>query len=204
MNINVGDTIRVVAKMRDGSNSLIENRYFWRHTGAATADSDQVLDDLENALSTSYEYVDGYMPDTLEPVEIVVDLVQFSGGKIVTIQPVGTIAWTTWTGGESAAEIMPEGIAAVVNFPTGVPRTQGRKFIGPLTEAANTNGRVTGGLLLDLINYAATFLLGWTFDSQDFTTGLMSKHTLGLIPFTAFVIPSPLGYQRRRKPGVGA
>lgn len=204
MAVVVGDTIRVVAKMRDESNSLIENRYFWRNTGSGPCADDDVLTGFEAGLSVSYGYPDAYMPDALAPESIEIDVVQFSGGKLITVRSVGAIAWDSWGGGGGTGEKLPEGNAAVINFPTVVPRTQGRKFLGPLVENANSDGLIGSGFLLSLINYAADFLAVWTVSTIEFTPGIMSKHALELVPFTSFVIPTVFGYQRRRKPGVGA
>lgn len=204
MAILVGDTLRVVAKMRDVNNSLIINRYFWRHTGSGNADESTVLTALETTISTYYGYLDPYMPTSLQPESLEVDLVQFANGKLVTISSVGNIAWTTWSGGTSSGERMPEGVCALVNLPTVIPRTQGRKYLGPLVEGANDGGSVGSGFLLGIINYFFFLLNDATWDSQTFTPGLMSKKAEQLAVFNSAVVPAVFGYQRRRKPGVGA
>lgn len=203
MAVAVGDVTKVVCKMRDRNNSLIENRFFVHNSGLAPVADDDFMTDIEAAMSEAYEYIDTYMPDDLEPSEIECDQVIFAGAELVTVRPVGTIAWTTWGGGEATGDALPQGVAAVINYPTVVPRVRGMKFLGPLAETAQTNGDLVSGMLIALANFGTATEGTFLIDLQDFDFGVMSTKAAIFVAFTGYVLRTPCGYQRRRKPGVG-
>jgi len=203
MSIAAGDIVRVVAKMTDVNGSEIQNVYFFKNQGDATVSDGDFLTAIETRMSSAYGKIEDQMPSTLDPLEIEVDKVQFVSGKLDTIGSVGTVDWTTWSGGASAAEGLPQGNAAVVNFPTGVSGVVGRKYFGPLVEATQNNGELDNGALADLALMAAELLVDVLAGTELFENVIMSTKQAAPVQILGTVIRTVLGYQRRRKAGRG-
>lgn len=204
MSVDVGDVVRVVGRMTDMYGSLIENVYFVKHTGTSTAGNIPFLSAAEVWLSTAYARVQASMPTTVTPVDVVCDKVSWVGGKLVTTENIGTIPWTTWSGGTATGEGLPQGNAAVVNFPGQSPGIQGRKYVGPLGEVAQANGVLTSAAQTQLTLFAGDVLSGFLVGVEQMTFVLMSSKYAQAVGVLSAVIKAVVGYQRRRKQGVGA
>jgi hypothetical protein len=106
-----------------------------------------------------------------------------------------------------AIDMLPHGVAAVVHAKTLDPDTQGTKFIAGLTEGQTVDSDLSAACLADL----ALFCDYWTdvrvgdATGGDIVPGVWS--TKGPV-FRAmngnYSVNGVVGYQRRRKPGVGA
>lgn len=205
MPISPGQNIRVTAKMNDVNGSDIQNVYFFQHQGTNDVADADFLTTVEDWMSGTYALIESLMPNTLTPTEIEADIVSFSGGVLTVIRDIGSIAWTTWTGGTGTGDGLPQGAAAVVNFPAFATTSQGRKFLGPFTEGTQNNGIWTAGAIANLVDYGARVLLDMTVDAtEQFITGIMSGKDATFRGFAEAIVNAVVGYQRRRKSGVGA
>lgn len=198
-----GDVIRVICKQADVNGSLIENVFFWRHDGSGAIADTAFLSSIENKCSAIYNQVSAEIPTTCNPYEIECDLVEFVSGRLTTIGPVGTIAWTTWAGGTSSTDGLPQGCACVINFPTASAGVQGRKYVGPLTEGGQGSGNFGAPTLAAMANFANEFLTALTITTETFTPVLMSNKFATAVEIVGAVVRAVVGYQRRRKAGRG-
>lgn len=197
-------TIRVIAQQQDVNGSLIQNVFFFKHTGTTDVDEAVFLTAVESELSLAYAEMEDYIPNTCDPTTILCDIVGFVGGVIKTLGTVGEIAWTSWSGGTGTGEGLPQGCAAVSNFTTLSPGVLGRKYVGPLTEGSQNAGVLIGAAQTALAAFAAEILDGFLASSQQFDQVLMSTRFALAIDVAGAVVKSIIGYQRRRKSGVGA
>lgn len=203
MAVNADDVVRVVAKQQDMNGSSIQNVYFYQHNGGTPISNTQFLTAVEAHLSAAYAEIEALIPNTCEPVALACDVVDFEGGKVVVVRNVGDIAWTTWAGGIASGDNLPQGCAAVVNFPTESVGVVGRKFLGVLAETAQENGRLSSSAITDMAAYCAEILSGFLADSNPFDPVLMSTKAYTVAPIIAAIVNFIIGYQRRRKAGVG-
>lgn len=203
MTISAGDWVRVVARMSDINGSAIQNAFHYFHDGVGDVFDGAFLTAVEQELSDMYTFIEDNIPDTVTPLDIVCDIVGFSGGVITVLSNVGTIAWTNWAGGTATGDGLPQGNAAVLNFPTAQAGVQGRKYIGPLVENGQNNGILTAPLLADMATWAAEFLDGFIASTEDFLPGVMSTKLGHGVLLVSTVLNAIVGYQRRRKSGVG-
>lgn len=204
MAITTGELVRSVAIMNDVNGSQIENVYHHQYTGTPDVTESAYLTGIEAELSAMYATVEGQIPNTLTPVEIVCDVVVFSSGKVITVRAVGTIAWTTWAGGTGSGEGLPQGVAAVVNFPTSSVGVVGRKYLGPFGEGAQSGGVLTSAAQTALASFAAAFLDGFTLSASTLFPILMSTKFAAPVGGLTSVVKAVMGYQRRRKAGRGS
>lgn len=198
------EMVRVVAKLTDVNGSLIENVYHYLNSTGSTVDDAAFLTAIEAEMSEEYAIIDTAIPNSVSPYEIEADVVAFSGGELETVHPVGTIAWTTWSGGSATGDGLPQGACGQINFPTGSPGVQGRKYFGPLAEAVQNNGELGSTLQTNLATMASDFLLGVSGAFGTLFPVVASTKYAGPVGLASAVIREVVAYQRRRKAGRGA
>lgn len=203
MPVAVGDVTRVVAKMSDADNSIIQNTFYVHNSGLAPVDDAVVTAALEAKLSATYTLVEGYIPITCNPVEIECDQVGFVSGRIITLRPVGVEPWITWAGGTGTGNEAPSFVTAVVGFPTQIPRVQGRKSVGPLTTVGLDGNNLAGGLFLGMVNFGLQLIGTFPVGGEDFEFGVMSTKAAVFVSPTGYVVKNVVGHQNTRKVGVG-
>lgn len=108
--------------------------------------------------------------------------------------------------GTDSTDPLPSGVSAVVTGPTYKPGRRARKFLPPMAEDQSYNQTWTALALTRLADFAAKWLvggtdgelLGWLYPiaikALDWTWNTLRSTRVATTP----------GYQRRRKPGVGA
>jgi len=204
MPIEQGDVVKTVARMTDLNGQSIENAYFHKHTAVGDIADATFLTDMEADMSSLYGISQAIQPTSLTPVELVCDVVHFVSGELQHLRPVGSIAWDSWSGGTGTSDGLPQGCAAVVNFPTSSPGVTGRKYLGPLVEAINDDGELNSTALGYLASFIAYFLAGFTIDGHVLYPVLMSTKFSSEVGMIAGIAKSIIGYQRRRKAGRGS
>lgn len=195
--------LRVVARMQLDTGTVVENVYHLVTSGSDQCTDSAALSAIEAWLAGAMSRLTAHMPTALDALDITVDEVTFSGGRWVTVRTLGTIPWTNWAGGSSSAEALPSGTAGVVTFSTAVPGVQGRKFLGPFTETVQAAGVWTSTVLAALALYAGDILSGTSAGTITFGSAVMSTKVGNSVALLAGVVRAIVGYQRRRKTGVG-
>jgi hypothetical protein len=145
-------------------------------------------------------------------VDRVADVVHASDVKVYEYDPVdedwdevGSNTWDDFFNG--ATDMFPHGVAAVVHAKTTDPDVQATKYLAGLTE----NQALDSDLIANAVTDLALFCDLWTTarvgaaTGGDITPGVWSVAQGQFRGFLGgYVVNSLLGYQRRRKPGVGA
>jgi len=204
MTVAINDVVRCVAKQQDVNGSIIQNVYFFENDGLASVTNPDFLTAVEIFLSAVYAEMEDWIPNSCDPTSIVCDKVEFSSGILTSIAPIGEIAWTTWAGGTSATEGLPQGNAALFTLPSPyTPGVQGRKYIGPLVESAQNNGILLSTVQTALAAFAAELLDGFLVGAVDMVPRIMSSKMGDAIPMATAIVKAIVAYQRRRKSGVG-
>lgn len=116
----------------------------------------------------------------------------------------GEAPFITLTVGAQSAEPLPPGTAALITLRTPVPKTRGRKFIPGIGIGSMSGGLLTGSLLTEAENFAASMIGGFIGDVNGlvFDYGVTNA-VLDFVEFTEAVVSNVPAYQRRRKQGVG-
>lgn len=203
MTVAPSNTIRVTCQQQDANGSVIQNVFFYRHDGAGNIADAVFMTAVEVEMSDLFTTIQAYIPNTCEPVSISADLVIFTGGKLNKVYTVGEVPWTTWAGGTGSGDALPQGCAAITNFSTATPGVVGRKYLGPLTETANENGILASAFQTALAAFVAELIDGFIMSTNQMTPIVMSTKMAMAIPLVEGIVKSIVGYQRRRKPGVG-
>lgn len=177
---------------------------FWAsiddNAGGGPLDEDDVVDAVANYLDLIYTDVlpsiDASIAGTLGEVWTV----DVPTGDLT---PIGDGA-TTWVG-SGVGDAFPNGVAAIVTMKTTNTDVTGRKFIPGYVETEGVDNDLTGPALVRLANFG----LDWAaqhIDANDviLNPGVYSGTKAAFFFNTGVIVANAiLGYQRRRKPGVG-
>jgi len=204
MAIGSNECVQVVATMQDVVGSQIQNVHYWLHAGTSSVTEANFLVTLELEMTSMYSNMAQWMPDTLVPVSLKADIVEYYGGEKHIVRAVGEIPWVSWGGGTGTTDGLPQGAAAIANFDTPNIGAYARNFMGPLTEAAQADGELLSTPLAALAAYAAAKITGMSVTAEFFSAAVMSTKYGAPLALTAAIAKSIIGYQRRRRAGRGA
>lgn len=198
MTVQSNDIIRVAARSEFLGIDDIVNVFEIRNSGASVANDADAISDIIDFLEAFYIVVRGLMKTT----QLFRDLNFFNVTQNIAM---GVHPWKTLTGGTSSGDQTPPGVAAVISFPTIVPKVQFRKFIGALDETAtDPNGSLSSGTVTTLTTAANVLLSGHTGTYSTYVFGGYSPKIAAWVgPYAAVITDIP-GYQRRRKQGRGS
>jgi hypothetical protein len=200
MTVILGDTVKVTARLKWANAVDIQNVFTARMTTGFDIPDDDAKADMMAWLELMYTEVIGAMPTNLVFEDA--DFFNLTQGV-----PMGIDFWpvlTTGTGGTT--EIAATGVAAVITAFTGLSRVRGRKFFGPLTEAAIDAGVLNNATMTTMAAIIALWITPFVGDTSGvtWTPGVWQRLTDTFAAFRDAVVRNIPGYQRRRKAGVGS
>ncbi len=198
--LSTGDVIKVVVAftMPDSVVAQLVTHYLVG-AGSDILESD-ALDDIDVALGFAWASIearvhDGVLGDTIKLSVWDFTLNQFDEKASKS---------TSLFDGTSTDQMLPHGAAAVLRLFTAVGRRQGRKFIPGLAEAEQGDGTWGALTVTDLAICAARWDNVVTVDSTPVSAGVFNIITELFEIFSGTVAANTIvGYQRRRKAGVG-
>lgn len=197
--------VRVALTGTSPGPNVFQNVWHYIMTGGAGADENDFLAAVAAQWATAIANVIGWMSNqysfhTFEAWLRDTGNHRWDGIASLPITPV--------TGG-SGSDGMPHGAAAITRIITGRLRRQGRNFLPGFNEAASNNGVFLSGVLTDMADYALDFSdvvtpTGGTFTWCTYNDDPVSPVYESESQEAGGVIANGVvGYQRRRKPGVG-
>lgn len=208
MAVNNGDLIKVVQTIGCPSNVIAQNVYYWLMSDPApdNPSNAQVVAAVDTRLDDMYSQLDAEMSDRYEATTFTVERIDWSVDHWETLENIGTgdIA----VQGEDVGGVgMPHGNAAVVTCTTSRPQTRARKFLPGFNETLVDDSELGAAILAVLATYASSWLSAQVVvGAAELIPAVASQSgpTAGTIMMLATaVVNSIVGYQRRRKPGVG-
>ena len=197
MGVEAGNILRVVAHLSYQDEPIL-NVYHVRYGGTTTIANSAVVTQAAAWLNTAYTYLVPYMPTDLE-----FDYVEV--WNITQDAPVGNTTWPTLTAGtDSTNDAYATQCAALVRFGTDVARSQGRKFIGVLTEGAvQAGGQLQTAILVPLSYFATHIVEGFTYSFEEFNPGNWNPTLSRFASWITAIITDRVCTQRRRRIGIG-
>ena len=198
MAIVQGTTIEASARMEWNSNEDVVNVFQFHLESAVPLTDAQGIDDVIEFLEAIYTIITSSM--TLIQLYRDIRIRNWDTGQVY-----GTFPWPTLTIGGSASTPLPSGVAAMINFSTGVARVTPRKYFGGFVEDALVGDATwTPALQGYLTSVAALMLVDFTAVNGVWSYGYQSPKT-GVWEYpTGAVVTDVPAYQRRRRPGRGS
>lgn len=205
--IAAGEIVRVSARFKHVDFGDMVNVYHWRNEGAGSVSDTDFIAAAKAKMSAAWAFMSSSFNINLDPYDIRFDVVDFVGGQEVVTKALGTESWILSTPPAANTDMLPSMDAAIVNFRTSQPGSFGRKYLGGLVEGTNVNGTLQSAIMTQLGQYATELLTALAAGGNSFAIGALSRKTgfAGTwIPYTAAVINSVIGTQRRRRRGAGS
>jgi len=204
MTVEIGDVVRAVAQisMPDEVDAVNVWDFLRYDTEGTDPTNGQVSTAMAQALIDIYGEIQPDLSDLVTVVSTKNYQLGWDGGTWVVERLLGEEA--VGVQGGSAGEMLPHGVAGLINLVTPFSRRYGRKYIPGLNEGAIVDGIFSANPVLDLVAMAAEYLADHVFQSvyllKATTLGNDGAHRL----FTGYGASGTPAYQRRRKPGVGS
>lgn len=197
-----GAILRIVASLLFPDSVIAQNVFYAVFADTGTSDDEQdVVDDLADWVDAMYTDIAQFILATIDPSGIKVynydsgdDDWDEVGDAALTFTPIGS------------GEMVPHGVAQVVHAKTTNPDIQATKFLGGLPEGNKSASTPTAPALAAYGNFNDTWVTPFvgTATGADFAPGVWSPTRTNFFLFSGTtVVNGVLGYQRRRKPGVG-
>lgn len=202
MSIQADTVLRVVSELIMPQTTVAQNVFYAKFLddGGSNADQD-VVDDC-------VDWMDQIFSDILT---LVVSSIDAGECKVYQWDPVGldwdevgsNVMTVTFT---DADQMLPHGVAAIITGRTVDPDVNGRKYFAGFGEDTCGSSNLSGAAITALLLAGAEWLVpfvgaatGSTFDS-----GVWSTTQVAFKKFVDnLIVNGVVGYQRRRKPGVG-
>lgn len=199
MTVNPNDILRITAKMSLGGND-IQNVYHVQNGGMSTIPDATALAGLADWIDDAHVDINpsiasGVSYDTIEVFNVTQDY------------SLGDTTWTTLAiGGDGGAStVYAPQAAALVKFLTDVARSQGRKYIGGLTEdGVGTAGALEAIVLTRLLNYAGQLLSEPVLSGNQIKVGNWNPTLARFVQWGSALAADYLATQRRRRYGTGS
>ena len=194
---NAGAQFRVTAVGEFDEASDVMNVFEYIKTDTTPVSGQTVIDDLLEIFENLYVIV----------VSINNILTVWRGIRIEELDGDNATGFLAFPGGDIAGVLQtdaaPLGVAALINFPTGVKNRQLRKYFGVLDESILTErGNISVTAQADMTDIAA-FLVTTQSETSDWHYSHNAGPTIGVLQPTTAEVQGVPAYQRRRKPGVG-
>lgn len=202
MSFSEGTIFRVVATMLFPEDAVLQNVFHLVLTSAVgDTEPDDVIEDFEEYIADLYATIADQVLNSITSPGIQVyeyDSVDDDWDEV----GVGAFAFPSRTTGD----MLPHGVAALINLYTTDPDTQGKKYLGGFKEVQQDDGSWVAGCIVDMLLFAGqmTDLFTATITSNVYTPGVWSPTYTVFKAFNGSYAANTLpAYQRRRKPGVG-
>lgn len=202
MTVEAGTILRVVAELLVPSTTVMQNVFYckFNDTGGSNENQD-VVDDARDWCDAIYTTLEDQVKDLIDPGEVKVyvwDTVGLDWDELGSATMV-----TTFLNGSN---MLPHGVAAVITGRTFNPDVNGRKFFGGFCEDQQDVSLLVPAAIVALAFAGSEWQTTFTglATGSTFHTGVWSVAQSAFRQFVdILIINAVMGYQRRRKPGVG-
>jgi hypothetical protein len=197
MAITSGDILRLVANFIQNFND-IKNVYHVLVTGTGFGSDGEVMAAIRDYFDDVYDNIAYAIADNVEFVAI--DGYNLTQDEILP----GRVFVDNTEGGGSVNPMLPPQCAALVNFHTDTPGSQGRKFLPPMTDnVSDDDGSPTSGILVGMLAYGEDLIDGYDDGTWSITFGNYRPATDTFIPWASAEPRNLFATQRRRYTGSG-
>lgn len=201
-----GDVVRVAARQQFASGQDLVNVWHFVAEFADPQQDQDVVDEVLAALDIIYSQLNGMISNTVLPVDVKIDLVEWIGGEEKVVRTLGTHSWVgTWYDPTGSGDVLPPGAAALLKNRTLYGKVYGRKFFGGFTETSQNDGSLTSAAMTAMALAAVEVLEARVISAGNtLYSCIMSTKFASAMRFTESVATAIIAYQRRRRPGTGS
>lgn len=209
MAVTDGDVIRCAVNIALPDLVIAQNIWYWQLEDSVPNNptNAQVVTSVDNELTALYEDIEAVMTDGATVLDADIDRVEWEIDHWENKENVG-IATLAIVGNDAVNDMAPHGCAVVVTANTPRPQTRARKFFPGIVESAFLDSDLGGTILTALTQLGIEWLSGrLVTGSAELVPVVLGQSgaSAGLVyPLVSAIVNGLVGYQRRRKPGVGS
>ena len=197
-----GTILRIVASFLFPESVIAQNVFYaiFNDTGGSN-DEDDVVSDAVDWLEDMYTEVITAISDEVSSTQCHVYLYDAVDDDF---DEVGSAPWSV--NFSNTADMMPHGCSMIAHCQTSDPDVRGTKYIGGPGDGAATASALSGPIITLMLNFADDWVAPFVglATGGDFGPGIWSvKNTAFFLCSGVNSVNTDIGYQRRRKPGVG-
>jgi hypothetical protein len=165
MTVALDEVVRTSVNFTLANGVQYQNVWHHRKIGATTVSDSAVVTAISSWQDSLYDGLQIRVKAGITPQLSFVDKVAFVDGKWQVTENLGT--FTNTFVGTGANDPLPNQVSAFIVYKTIRPKTVGRKFLFPFTEADNDGGIIPAALLGNLTTFAAAGLATLSFCWRD-------------------------------------
>lgn len=208
MAVTDGDVMRCTVSITLPNAVVAQNVYYYQlddEFGVAPSNA-AIGAAIDTQLTNLYQAIEAVMVTGAEATHVEIDKIVWDGAGWETVENLDQRL--IGVSGTEVTDMVPHGVAPVITAGTSRPQTRARKFIAGVAEDLMTDSDLGGTALAALADFAAewisSYVVSGTADIVPVVVG-QSGASAGLVYLLInWVVRSIVGYQRRRKPGVGS
>lgn len=208
MTVSDGDLIKVVVDIDCPSLVVAQNVFHYQLDDSVPDNptNAQILTAIDTEMTALYQTVDQLIHSNYSFDEAKVDRVEWNVDVWETVESLGIVDLSV--AGTAVGGAAPHGVAVTLTGDTSRPQSRARKFIPGFSEGEMADSTLSGTVLTALALFALEWLSGPVVTGSATLEPAIASQS-GPTAGTIFLIVSAAanaitGYQRRRKPGVGA
>lgn len=202
MPVDAGTILRVVAELIVPQTTVMQNVFYCKFNDTGPSNENQdVVDDARDWCDAIYGELTAQMKSTIDSGEVKVyqwDTVGLDWDELGSAFL--TVDFT------NVDDMLPHGVAAIITGRTFNPDVSGRKFFGGFCEDQQNVSLIGAAAAIALGLAGVEWLTSFTgvATGSTFHTGVWSVAQSAFRQFVdILIVNAVMGYQRRRKPGVG-
>lgn len=200
-----GDILRVSVNFELGDGTQYQNIYHFIRDGSDPYSDAIHVTAIADKMAAAYLTIKDLVTSDVTAQLSFVDRIEFN--EIVdewrVVENIGTFT-TTFNPTESI-DALPYQSAPFLVFKTQRPKSVGKKFLFPFSEAQQADTVLVGGAVTAMVAYGVQVLAAIELGGDaTLTAGIVRTGVQTFLNFLVATVNDIIGSQKRRRPGVGA
>ena len=205
MTVGNNETYRFSARLSGEAGQDIMNVWFIKTTFSTTETDQDFVDAVLLRLKNAYSAFNTYMSSLYDAVDIKVEQVSWTGGKLVIDRNVGTYDWPAGFEPADAANNLPSGASLLVKYRTSGVRTLVRKFFSGITETHSDGIAFTSAMMTVILDAFDDFIVQSSVSGTNYIDFVVhSFRANSWLTYLSCIVSGIAAYQRRRRAGAGS
>lgn len=203
MSVATNQILHCVIEATLGQGTVVQNRKRFKTEFASPLSDATVLNAVKTWVETLYGFVASEIKSNVTLEDGTVDVIEWNAVESVweVIQNVGI--YSPLDTFASVDEALPNQCSAFVIGNTARPKSKGRIFVFPFTEAFQNHGILTSIAMTALGLFAAQYIADQPISADALLTGIVRETSSEWLPFLTVSFQDVIGTQRRRRQGIG-
>lgn len=197
MAVNVGDIVRITAKLLLNGVSDVVNVYHFSVAINNTLNDTAFMTEMASAMDTLYTIING----SISPL---ISYSSVEGQNITQDELLPSRPWPVLTVGVNGSEMFPEQCTACVFHRTLKPRVRAAKFLPPFGENQAVDGQLAATVIATLQTYGDSLTTGLTTTNLGLVYVAFNRLLSTSTVVTQALVPNRFRTQRRRRLSVGS